>query len=183
MLGAGPTVAEAPQWIVDDENSRITFIAKQMQVPVAGRFEKFTATIRFDPDDLSGSRASIDIDVASVSTPNSDIELEIKRSPWFDVEHFPIARFVTTGIRARGDKAYEAVASLTIRDVTMEVVLPFTVDISPDPSDSNVLVAHATGELTVSRLAFGIGQGEWKATSIVADSVVIHIDVISRRKK
>jgi polyisoprenoid-binding protein YceI len=183
MLGAGPTVAEAPQWIVDDKNSRITFTAKQMQVPVAGRFKKFTATIHFDPDDLSGSKASIDIDVASVSTPNPDIESEIKRSPWFDVEHFPIARFVTTGIRARGDKAYEAMASLTIRDVTKEVVLPFTVDISPDPGDSNVLVAHATGEVTVSRLAFGIGRGEWKATSVVADSVVIHIDVVSRRKK
>jgi len=183
MLGAGPAVAEAPQWIVDDKNSRITFTAKQMQVPVAGRFEEFTATIRFDPDDLSGSKALIDIDVSSVSTPNPDIESEIKRSPWFDVERFPIARFDTTGIRAKGDKAYEAVANLTIRDVTKEVVFPFTVDINPHPSDSNVLVAHAAGEVTVSRLAFGIGRNEWKATSVVADAVVIHFDVVARRRK
>jgi len=183
MLGAAPALAEAPQWLVDDKNSHITFTARQMQVPVAGRFERFKAAIRFDPDDLSGSKALIDIDVASVSTPNPDIESEIKRSPWFDVERFPTARFVTTSIRARGDKAYEAAANLTIRDVTKVVALPFTVDINPDPDDSNALVAHAAGEVTVSRLAFGIGRGEWRATSVVADAVVIHIDVVARRKK
>jgi polyisoprenoid-binding protein YceI len=50
-------------------------------------------------------------------------------------------------------------------------------------ADPSQLKAHATGEVTVSRIKFGIGQNEWKDTSIVADAVTIRIDAVARRRK
>ena len=139
ILGAGPAVAEAPLWTVDTKSSRITFAAKQMQVTIPGRFAQFTATIRFDPDDLPGSKVMIDIDVASVSTPNRDIEAEIKREPWFDVARHPTARFETTAFTRKGDGRYDAAGRFTLRGVTEAITLPVTIRIVDDPDQPGSL--------------------------------------------
>ena len=56
-------------------------------------------------------------------------------------------------------------------------------DISPDNADPAQLLAKASGEITISRSHFGIGRAEWRDTKIVADEVVIRIEVVARRKK
>jgi len=183
ILGSAPAVAEAPQWTVDAKSSRITFTAKQMQVPIPAQFAKFTATIRFDPADLPGSKVAIDIDVASVSTPNRDIETEIKREPWFDVAHHPAARFETTAFTHKGGERYDAEGPLTLRGVTRTMTLPATIHIADDPGQPGALKALASGEVTVSRTAFGIGQGQWRDTGVVADEVVIRFEITARRPK
>lgn len=182
-LAARPVLAQAPLWTVDMENSGVAFTAKQMQVPIPGRFERFTATIRFDPGDLATSKATIDIDVASVSTPNRDIETEIKRANWFDVARFPTARFETTAFAQKGGERYDAAGELTLRGVTKPVNLPATIRVVEDPDRPGMLRAQASGEVEVSRTAFGVGQGEWRDTGVVADTVVIHIEIVARRPK
>jgi len=182
-LGAGPAAAEAPPWTVDMAASRIAFAARQMRVPVPGRFERFSAAIRFDPADLATSKAVIDIDVASVTTPNRDIETEIKREPWFDAARYPTARFETTAFAHKGGDRYEATGTLTLRGVTLPVALSATIRIADDPDSPGMLRAEATGEVEVRRTAFGIGQGQWRDTSIVADEVVISIGIVGRRPK
>jgi polyisoprenoid-binding protein YceI len=183
MLGGAPAVAEAPQWTVDAKSSRITFTAKQMQVPIPARFAKFAATVRFDPGDLPGSKVSIDIDVASVSTPNRDIETEIKREPWFDVAQHPTARFETVAFTHKGGERYDAAGRLTLRGVTKTITLPATIHIIDDPGQPGSLRAQAGGDVTVSRTAFGIGQGQWRDIAVVADEVVIHFEITARRPK
>jgi polyisoprenoid-binding protein YceI len=141
------------------------------------------AMVRFDPADLAASAVEVTIDTASADTGNRDIEQELKRPKWFDTARFPNARFATTAFRAIGGNRYEAAAKLTIRDVTRDVTLPFTLEIGDDRADPNQLVARAAGELSISRLAYGIGQDEWTDTKIVADAVTIRIEVVARRKK
>lgn len=175
--------ADAPEWTIDAKASRITFTGRQMGVPSKGEFKRMTATVRFDPADLAASAVDVTIDVASADTGNRDIDQELKRPKWFDTARFPNARFVTTAFTAKGGNRYEATAKLMLRDVTRDVVLPFTVDIGPDRSDPNQLLARASGEVTISRLAYGIGRDEWKDTNIVADAVAIRVEVVARRTK
>lgn len=183
LLSAPPAVAEAPLWTVDAKSSRITFTAKQMQVAIPGRFERFTATIRFNADDLPGSKAQIDIDVASASTPNQDIETEIKREPWFDVAHYPTARFETVTFTRKAGERYDVAGRLTVRGVTKAVTLPVTIRVVDDPDRPGTLRAEASGDVPVSRTAFGIGQGQWRDVGVVADEVVIHFEIVARRPK
>lgn len=195
MAGAGmmllahtAAAADAPEWTVDPAKSSITFTGRQMGVPSTGKFKTFTAKIKFAPDNLDASAVEVIVDPASADSGNSDIDKELGQPKWFDVARFPTVRFVTTAFRAKskdggGKGAYEAVARLTIRDVTEEVVLPFKLDIASDGADANQFVARVTGELTISRTRFGIGRDEWRDTKIVGDEVGLQIDVLARRKK
>lgn len=175
--------AEAPGWTVEVEASRVGFTAHQMRVPVPGRFGRFEAAIRFDAEDLAGSAARIVIDMASVETPNRDIETEIKRAPWFDVARFPEAVFRSRAFVAKGGDRYDVEGELTLRGVTKPVTLQTTIDTAADPDRPAAWRAHAVGEVEVSRRAFGIGQGQWSDVAIVADAVIITIDIVARRSK
>ena len=81
------------------------------------------------------------------------------------------------------EDGFEALGSLTLRGVTREVALPFTLTIEDHPEDPGRLHAHAVGELTIKRLDYGVGQGQWTDTSVVADEVVIRIDILASRPK
>jgi polyisoprenoid-binding protein YceI len=176
-LGNGPARAEGlPAWTVDTAKSRITFIGRQMGAASKGWFKKFTATIRFDPDKLAESKAEVLVETASAYTGNSDIDVEMRKEQWFHTEKHPTARFATTKITAKGANAYEAAGTLTIKGITKPVVLPFKVALS-----NGGKTAKITGEVTIKRLDFGVGKGEWGATRIVADEVVIQIDVLANK--
>jgi len=177
------SAADAPAWTVDQANSRITFTGRQMGAPSKGEFKRFSANVRFDALNLAGSAIDVTIDLASADTGNRDIDEELKRPKWFDVQRFPNGRFVATSFRAKGGNAYEALARLTIRDVTQEVVLPFALAIGQDAADPGQEVARASGELAISRVQYGIGQAEWSDTAIVADEVRIRVEILARRKK
>lgn len=188
LAGLSPACADAPEWTVDPAKSSIGFTGRQMGVPSKGRFKSFTAKVRFDPGDLAGSAVEVTVDAASADAGNPDIDKELKQPKWFDVARFPTVRFMTTAFRAKGQEAggkgeYEAAAKLTIRDVTADVVLPFKLEIGPDPADPGQLVARMTGALTISRTKFGVGRDEWRDTKIVGDDVELNIDVLARRKK
>lgn len=184
FLNAAPAMAaEAPAWTVDMSQSRIVFVGRQMRVPTEGRFATFTATVRFDPSDLAASAADIVIDTASATSGNPMIDRELRKETWFAVARFPEARFTTASFRETGKGLFEAAAKLTLRGVARDVVLPFGLRIGDDPADPAHLLAHAEGEMTIGRLAYGIGQGEWADTSIVADEVTIRIVLVARRVK
>ena len=177
------SAADAQAWTIDQANSRITFAGRQMGALSKGEFKRFSASVRFDAANLAGSAIEVTIDLASADTGNRDIDEELKRPKWFDVQRFPNGRFVATSFRAKGGNAYEALAHLTIRDVTQEVVLPFVLAIGQDTADSGHEVARAWGELAISRVQYGIGQAEWSDTAIVADEVRIRVEILARRKK
>jgi polyisoprenoid-binding protein YceI len=181
MAFAAPaTAADAPAWSVQQE-SRIGFVAQQGGAPVEGRFESFAAEIRFDPDNLAGSRVAVEIEVASVNSESRDRDQTIRSKDLFDVETWPTARFEADSFTATGDGSYDAQGKLTMRDVTRDVVLPFTLTIEPAPDDPAMLQARALGELSVDRLDYGIGQGQWQDTSVVGNQVIIRIDIRATR--
>lgn len=165
--------AQAQSWTVED--GAIRFTALQQGAPVEGSFEDFTADIAFDPDDLPATRIDVVIDTASIATGHKDRDTTLRSSDLFDVERWPTARFVTTDVRHVGGDAFEARARLTIRDVQKDVVLPFTLTIEDHPGDSGLERAHATGGLAISRLDYGVGQGDWASTATIAERVEIEI--------
>lgn len=187
MLAWAPGTASAadapPAWTVDTDESRISFVGRQMGAPSEGEFRKFAAEVKFDPENLDASSATVVVDTASASTGNGMIDRELVGPKWFATEQFPTGRFATTGFRALGDGRYEAMAELTLRGITQKVVLPFAVEVGDDPADPGKLAARVSGEVAISRLAYGIGTGEWGDTSIVADAVTVRISLLARRPK
>jgi polyisoprenoid-binding protein YceI len=174
LLLAAPAQA-APTWTIED-GSAIRFTASQEGAPVDGSFGDFTAEILFDPDDLAASRVTVGIDTASVATGHKDRDTALRSSSFFDVARWPSATFVSERLSHEGGDRYEARGRLTIRDVTREVILPFRLSIQEDDGRAR---AAAQGELTISRLDYGVGQGEWASTGTVGEEVVIHLEIIA----
>ena len=174
--------ALAQSWQLEP-GSRIGFTAFQQGSPVKGRFETFTADISFDPEDLSNSRVAVEIEVASIATGHKDRDTTLRSSGFFDVAQWPTARFTSEELVHEGGETYAAHGELTIRDVTREVVLPFELTIGADPDAADRLLASAKGELSISRLDYGVGQGDWASTKTVGEEVVIKIEIRATRPR
>lgn len=172
------TMAEEPltAWKVMPEKSSLMFTAYQNNVPVEGSFQKFEAVVFFDANQLEKSSIYTSIDLSSVQTGYDEVAASLKREQWFDVEHFPTAIFKTHLITSLGDNKYEAKGTFTLHGVKKNLTLPFTLEIKKDKDET---IAVAEGKTTLKRTDFGVGQGEWANTEMVADKVEISIRVVA----
>lgn len=175
LLLLGSVAKAAQTWTVEDR-SAIRFTAYQQGAPVEGSFQDFTTEVVFDPDDLAASRVKVKIATASVATGHGDRDKTLRSSAFFDVETWPSATFVSDRLVHQEGDRYEAHGRLTIRDVTRDVVLPFELTIEATGGGK---LAHAVGELTISRLDYDVGQGEWASTKTVGEDVVIRIEIVA----
>lgn len=153
-------------WRVEPAASQLTFVGKQAGAEFTGKFERFTADIRFDPEDLANSKFIVDIDLTSVNSKDKERDDIIKGNDLFDVKRWPKARYVADKFTAIGSDKYTATGQLTIRDVTRDSPIAFT--FTPDPSGES---AWLKGSAPLRRLEFGVGQGEWKDTQWVSNDV------------
>lgn len=174
-----PAPAPLPSWEIDEAESSIAFEATQTGAPFTGRFEKFGGTILFDPQRPGESTADITIDLSSVHTGSADHDSNLTGAGWFDTAAFPQAHF-RADVFAKTDTGYEARGTLTIHGVSLPVVLPFTLDIK-ETADGGAIAA-AKGGLSLNRLDYNIGTGEWADTAAVGNGVTVSIDLKAVRK-
>lgn len=167
-----PAIAFAADFSkVQLDSSSITFVSKQMGVPVTGAFKKFSANIRINPAKAETGMANIEVDLASIDAGSTDANEEVKGKSWFNVAEYPRASFVSGAVKALGGDKFEASGKMTIKGKTIAVRAPFTLR-----EDKGVL--NIDGVFTLKRLDFGIGSGLWSDTSVVADEVQIKFHVV-----
>lgn len=173
--------ASAERWEVIHEESRLGFTATQTGGEFRGRFD-FTADMRFSADDLPASVFDVVVDITSVDTRSRDRDELLADPEWFWFEEFPEAYFRTRRIEHIDGDRYLAVADLTIRDHTHEVELPFTWIEDGDTATLNGR-ARATmeGGLTMDRLRWEVGSGEWTEDGTIGQMVDVGVDLTLRR--
>lgn len=162
--------AAATLWQVDKEASKLTFTARQGDETFTGGFNHFTPAIRFSPDDLAGSSISVTVDIASIHAGSADRDAALPTAPWFDAARFPEAVFATRSIRADGPGKYIAEATLTMRGISKDLQLPFTLTTANGKT-------RATGDVVIQRNDYSIGTGEFATDSWVKFPVTISIDI------
>lgn len=153
--------------VLRPQQSSITFVSKQMGVPVEGSFRKFTARIAVDPARPEAGTARIDIDLASIDTGIAEADEEVAGRKWFDTQNHPAASFISSSVRQSGKGRYEALGKLTIKGKSLDIKAPFTLK-----QNADTLVID--GVFPLRRLDYGIGTGIWSDTDTVADEVQIH---------
>ncbi len=152
--------------VLNPQQSSITFVSKQMGVPVEGSFRKFTARIAVDPARPETGTAQIDIDLASIDTGMTEADEEVAGKKWFDTQHHPVASFISDNVKPSGQGRYEASGRMTIKGKTLNIKAPFSLK-----QNADTLVID--GMLPLKRLDYGIGTGIWGDTDTVADEVRI----------
>ncbi|MGE3919202.1 MAG: YceI family protein [Hyphomicrobiaceae bacterium] len=174
LFGTGFARAEPGDWTLLPKESRLGFQATEEGQLAEGGFGRFGGVIHFDKDHLEQARLDIEIDMQSVMSSYEEMPATLKTETWFDVARFPKARYVSTKISPDGKGGYRADGSLTLRGVSVPVTVAFRFEsYGPKASDPKILRAAAKGEALLKRTAFGVGQGDWKSTDVVADPVKV----------
>lgn len=168
-LCAGAPAHAAPLK-TDTAHSSVTALFKQMNVPVEAKFTRFAAQIDYDAARPDASKARVDVDTASLDLGEADMNQEVAKKDWFNAAQYPKASFVSSAIKAAGPGKLAVTGKLTIKGKTADVSFPLLVK-----SQGGKQVFE--GQLPIRRLAFNVGEGEWKDTSMVADEVVIKFRV------
>jgi len=170
LLAGTALLAVAAPLKTDLAHSSVAAVFKQMEVPVESNFKRFTAQIDYDAAHPDKASARVDIDTASFDIGTPEYNKEIAKKEWFNSAQFPKASFVSTAIKPAGVGKLNVAGKLTIKGRTQDVSFPLSVK----PNGGKQVFE---GQLPIRRLAFNIGEGEWKDTGIVADEVVIKFRV------
>jgi polyisoprenoid-binding protein YceI len=181
FLFATPAAADAQNWNMIHSKSTITFRPKQMGTEFKGTFDTFSAVIAFDPNNLAASKAVIDVQIGTAHTGAPDRDQNLKGKDWLDVAQFPDAVFETKSFQKTGENAYTAEGTLTIRNISLPVTLPFKLDIAKNAAGNET--ATMDGTVTLDRSKFQIGTGQWADTSIIANEVPVDIHVVALSTK
>ena len=166
-LLAAPALAQQ----VVPAQSEISFVSKQMGVPVEGKFKQWTAQIAFDPKNAEAGKVGFTIQTGSASFGAAETDAEVPKAAWFNVPKFPQASFASSAIKALGGGKFEVRGKLAIKGATQDVVVPVTVT----QAGAN---STATGSFVIKRLDFKIGEGEWADTSMVANDVTVKFKLV-----
>ncbi len=173
-LVLGIAVAAA-QWTMQPQQSELRFTGTQDGVPFEAVFQKFTADIKFDPQDLTNSRFDVKIDLTSVHSGDEDRDFTIKSADLFDVHQWPSSHYVADRFTDKGAGKFAATGKLTLRDITLDVPIEFTFEKDKDG-------AWLRGAASLKRLDFGVGQGDWSDTSSVANDVKVRFDLLLKQQ-
>ena len=146
--------------------SEISFVSKQMGVPVEGRFKQFTAQLAFDPKQPDAAKIAFTIQTGSASFGAAETDAEVPKAAWFNVAKFPQAGFQSASVKALGGGKFEVRGKLAIKGATQDVVVPVSVTQAG-------AISTAVGSFAIKRLDFKIGEGEWADTSMVTNDVQI----------
>jgi polyisoprenoid-binding protein YceI len=168
LLGVSPALAQ--QKLVPAD-SQISFVTKQMGVPLDGHFKKFDAKVTFNPAQLASSHITLSVDTASATLGAAETDAEMPKATWFNVPKFPQATFQSSSIKALGGGKYEVAGKLSIKGTSRDVIAPVTVV-------QNGANTTASGTLTIQRLTYKIGENEWADTSMVADDVQVKFKLV-----
>ena len=172
VLPVAALPAAAGEWVVIPARSAIRFSGVQVGAPFSGRFERFEATVDFDPEKPEAGHALVLIDLSSARTGDVQRDEALPQKDWFDVKSASQARFEASRFVGKGGGDYEAVGTLTIRGVSWPLALPFHLSLDQGQ-------AHATGHVGLVRTAFGVGQGAWASGQWVGLDVGVDIDLVA----
>lgn len=155
---------------VQTAGSSLGFTFEQAGAQTNGSFKQFATTFDYDPSNLAASRLDVKVQMSSLDTRDQDRNTTLASADLFDTRKYPTATY-SAGSLVKGANGVEAVGKLTIRNVSRDLRVPLAIK----PAGSGL---ELSGAVTIKRLDYGVGQGEWKSTESVGDAVKITYKVV-----
>jgi polyisoprenoid-binding protein YceI len=171
---ATPPPAELPAgaYRLDPEHATLLFKIDHLGFSqLVGRFDRFDATVDFDPDNPEASRLNAEIDPASIDFDLPQFEDDLRGTDWLDVERYPEASFASRQVEVTGANTGRIIGDLTLRGVTQPVTLEVTFNGAGNSLVTGRYTLGFAATATVSRSAFGLGA----YAPAIGDEVVLEI--------
>jgi len=156
--------AQAPVFEITPVDSSIKFHVKS-STTIAGKFDKWDATLTFaSPEETTGV-LEITIQAASVDTGSGMKNRKLKSKDFFDAEQNPSITFKSTKIVQTGHNTYEVDGDFTIRGVSNPEKLTLTI------SGRGTGSGEIKGAMVFNRKDYGMNKG------IPFIKIADHVDV------
>ena len=156
--------SQAPIFEISPIESSINFHVKS-SVKIAGKFDKWDATLTFTSPDETTGVLEIKIQAATVDTGSGMKNRKLKSRDFFDVEHNPLITFKSTKFVKTGPHTFEVDGDFTIRGVSNPEKLTLTV------SRKGTGSGEIKGSMVFNRKDYGMDKG------IPFIKIADHIDV------
>jgi polyisoprenoid-binding protein YceI len=146
------SLAQAPVFEITPLHSSIKFDVKA-SVDIAGKFDKWDASLTFTSPDETTGVLEITIQAASVDTGSGMKNNKLKGKDFFDVEQNPVMTFKSTKIVKTGHETYEVDGDFTIRGVSNPERLTLTI------SGKGTGSGEIKGKMVFNRKDYGMNKG------------------------
>jgi polyisoprenoid-binding protein YceI len=156
--------AQVPVFEITPVNSWIKFHVKS-STTIAGKFDKWDASLTFRSTDETTGTLEIKIEAASVDTGSGMKNGKLKSKDFFDVEQNPYIIFRSTKFVSTGPHTYEVDGDFTIRGVSAPEKLTLTV------SGKGTGSGEIHGAMVFNRKDYGMNKG------IPFIKIADHVDV------
>lgn len=162
--------AGGQKYQITPQNSKIEFTASQITGSHNGSFGDFAGQVDFNGTPEQ-SRVNITIKSDSITADNPDLTKHLKTADFFDVAKFPETTFVSTAIRAGGERgaSHTVTGNLTMHGITRSISFPATITVTPD-------VATVESTFSLNRKDFSLNY-PGAPDNAIRDNVVLTLHV------
>jgi polyisoprenoid-binding protein YceI len=155
---------DVPVFVVSPVESKIKFGVKA-SVDIAGKFDKWDATLIFTSLEETSGVLEIKIQADSVDTGSGMKNAKLKGKDFFDVERYPVITFKSKKIVRTGHNTYEVDGDFTIRGVSNPEKLTLVI------TGRGTGSGEIKGKMVFNRKDYGMNKG------IPFISVADHVEV------
>jgi len=125
LFSAGLSVAG--NYSIDKAHSTIGFNVTHMIISkVDGKFTDYDVKLHFDENNLDDFSVDVTAKIKSIDTDNAKRDSHLISSDFFDASNYPDMTFKSTQV-IKSNEGYVASGVLTIRGISKNIDLPFTV--------------------------------------------------------
>ena len=146
---------------------------------VRGKFTDFKVDIVYDDKDISKSSVEAAIKATSVDTGIERRDAHLRTADFFDVEKNPEINFKSSRIEKKG-KDFIAHGTFTMRGVSKEIALPFTINGVTRDEKSGKTTLGVTARTAVNRKDYGVSFSRPDNPNFLGDTVEIELNIITR---
>lgn len=148
---------------IDGSRGSVSYEVKQAGSPFRGKFRRFGGEVCLSAE--RATRMELWLDPASVDSGLPEIDAALKDKDFFAVAQYPRVVYASRSVEARGD-AQLAHGMLQMKGKHRDLDVPFSLR-----REGGRFVA--SGTLTLNRLDYGIGTGEWSNTNWLSGEVKV----------
>jgi polyisoprenoid-binding protein YceI len=143
---------------IDQSHTVIGFSIRHNEISlVSGRFKDFSGAIHYDAKDVTKSSVEFTAKVQSIDTGVEGRDKHLRSADFFEVEKYPEMTFKSTSVARKG-KAYILTGDLTLKGVSKQISLPFTITGAIKDGRGNTRMGIAA-QATIDRRDYGITWG------------------------
>jgi len=172
-VSCAPSFAAEDCYTASAADGEVTFHVLQAGAPFIGNFRRFSGEVCFTQDRIT--RIDATLDPASVDTGLPELDANLMKTDFFDVGKYPSVSFVSSSVQSQGD-AHTVRGTLTIKNNKREV----EVVLHSQQANGKLSIS---GSITLDRLQYGIGMGEWTNTKWLGAEVKVDINATLARGK